>query len=192
MSSSRFKRTTCQTPSFVSSRAQKRGRGNEEPADALEPSFRLGLCKNRLFKILGIGKKCSIFKFSMTEDASSFVNGKQLDLFVSSLNLWPLPLTLERSSLIHMVGWVEMTGEVREKPKDSKEYNKKTLRLMEFVQNEDGKWVKKGVVTPKKGTEEGLDFEEEDEDEEEAKTERTPKGNRTPLGEQTHISTTSL
>ncbi|KAB1227292.1 hypothetical protein CJ030_MR1G016850 [Morella rubra] len=70
---------------------------------------------------------------------------------------------------------VEMTGEVQEKPKDSKEYNKKTLRLMGFVQNDDGEWVKKGVVTPKKG---GSDSE----DEEEADTERTPRGNRTPLG----------
>ncbi|KAB1228122.1 hypothetical protein CJ030_MR4G013724 [Morella rubra] len=45
---------------------------------------------------------------------------------------------------------VDMTGEVREKPKESKEYNKKTLRLMGFIQNEDGEWVRKGVVTPHK------------------------------------------
>ncbi|KAB1206103.1 Alanine--tRNA ligase [Morella rubra] len=31
-------------------------------------------------------------------------------------------------------------GEVREKPKESKEYNNKTFRLMGFMQNEDGEW----------------------------------------------------
>lgn len=43
---------------------------------------------------------------------------------------------------------VEVIGEVKEKPKESKECNKKTLRLMGFVENEDGDWVKKGVMTP--------------------------------------------
>ncbi|KAB1203353.1 hypothetical protein CJ030_MR8G016498 [Morella rubra] len=57
---------------------------------------------------------------------------------------------------------VDMTGEVREKPKESKEYNKKTLRLMGFMQNEDGEWVKKGVVTPQK-KEQGVLNEEESE-----------------------------
>ncbi|KAB1212379.1 hypothetical protein CJ030_MR5G020714 [Morella rubra] len=65
---------------------------------------------------------------------------------------------------------VDMTGKVREKFKDSKEYNKKTLRLMGFIQNEDGEWVKKGVVTPQKGSEQDSDSDEESEDEEEATT----------------------
>ena len=43
---------------------------------------------------------------------------------------------------------IDVTGEVKEKPKDSQEYNKKTLRLMGFMQSEDGEWVKKSVVTP--------------------------------------------
>ena len=43
---------------------------------------------------------------------------------------------------------VDITEEVKEKSKDSKEYNKKTLWLMGFIQNEDREWIKKGVVTP--------------------------------------------
>ncbi|KAB1219837.1 hypothetical protein CJ030_MR3G009479 [Morella rubra] len=47
---------------------------------------------------------------------------------------------------------------------------------MGFVQNDDGEWVKKGVVTPQKGGDSRSDSEEEDdEDEEEADTERTPQ-----------------
>ena len=45
---------------------------------------------------------------------------------------------------------------------------------MGFVQNGDGEWVKKGVVTPQKGGDSRSDSEEgDDEDEEEADTERT-------------------
>ncbi|KAB1223568.1 hypothetical protein CJ030_MR2G009167 [Morella rubra] len=87
---------------------------------------------------------------------------------------------------------VDMTGEVREKPKESKEYNKKTLRLMGFMQNEDGEWVKKGVVTPQKGGEGGLDSKEENDDEEATETDRIPTTTRTPMGEHTSISFPSL
>ncbi|KAB1228136.1 hypothetical protein CJ030_MR4G013738 [Morella rubra] len=43
---------------------------------------------------------------------------------------------------------VDMTGEVREKSKDSKKYNKKTLRLMGFVQNDDGEWIGSSSIFP--------------------------------------------
>ena len=53
---------------------------------------------------------------------------------------------------------------------------------MGFVQNGDGEWVKKGVVTPQKGGDSRSDSEEEDdEDEEEADTERTHMGEQTPI-----------
>ncbi|KAB1212411.1 hypothetical protein CJ030_MR5G023953 [Morella rubra] len=38
---------------------------------------------------------------------------------------------------------VDNDGDDHKKPKASKEYNQKTLRLMRFIQNEDGEWVKK-------------------------------------------------
>ncbi|KAB1228116.1 hypothetical protein CJ030_MR4G013718 [Morella rubra] len=51
MSSGRFKRTTHLMPSSVSSRARKRGRGNEEPPAAPEPSiYKSGLEQKRLGK----------------------------------------------------------------------------------------------------------------------------------------------
>ncbi|KAB1206076.1 hypothetical protein CJ030_MR7G009305 [Morella rubra] len=60
-----------------------------------------------------------------------------------------------------------------------------TFKADGFVQNDDGDWVKMGVViTKKRGS--------DSEDGEEADTERTPRGNRTPLGEQTPISTPPL
>ncbi|KAB1203470.1 hypothetical protein CJ030_MR8G006648 [Morella rubra] len=43
---------------------------------------------------------------------------------------------------------VDLTREVREPPKASKEYNQKTLKLMGFIQNEEGFWIKKTDVTP--------------------------------------------
>lgn len=49
---------------------------------------------------------------------------------------------------IFQVFEVDMGGEEREKTKTSKEYNKNTLRLMGFIENEEGEWVKKGVTTP--------------------------------------------
>ncbi|KAB1213071.1 hypothetical protein CJ030_MR5G019242 [Morella rubra] len=84
-------------------------------------------------------------------------------------------LSILRRILHHMA---DMTGEVREKPKESKENNKKTPRLMGFIQNDDREWVKKGVVTPQKGSAWDSDFEKESDDEEEATTERTPTGTR--------------
>ncbi|KAB1227015.1 hypothetical protein CJ030_MR1G014963 [Morella rubra] len=63
---------------------------------------------------------------------------------------------------------------------------------MGFMQNEDGEWVKKGVVTPQKGGEGGSDSEEEDNDEEATETDRTPTTTRTPMGEHTPISFPSL
>ncbi|KAB1223104.1 hypothetical protein CJ030_MR2G013663 [Morella rubra] len=55
---------------------------------------------------------------------------------------------------------LEMGGEEKENPKESKEYNKKTPMLMGFIENENGEWVKKGVVTPQKG---GPESNEDDE-----------------------------
>lgn len=46
---------------------------------------------------------------------------------------------------------IDMGGEERKRAKDSEEYNKKTLRFMGFIENEDGEWVKKGIVIPQKG-----------------------------------------
>ncbi|KAB1223154.1 hypothetical protein CJ030_MR2G016455 [Morella rubra] len=165
MSFGRSKRTTRETPSSVSSRAQKRIRGNEEPIDAPEPlSTGQGFVDVYVYLVK---LAYANFQHSMTEHASSLVNGKQLDLSVSSLNSLASAPNTGKKFFDPMVGWaatekkkqglpygmffthmfhvfeVEMTGEVQEKPKDSKEYNKKTLRLMGFVQNDDGEWVKK-------------------------------------------------
>ncbi|KAB1209857.1 hypothetical protein CJ030_MR6G013686 [Morella rubra] len=205
MSSCHSKRTTCETPSFVNSRARKRISRNEEPVDAPEPSiYRARLCKNKfvqdfrnrkviagrwvdfscfcesgldfkeMFDFQGwsifVNLKVDVYVYlvklayanflhSMTEHAFSLVNGEQLDLSMSSLNSLATATNIGKK-FFDLYGWME-------KPKDSKEYNKKTLRLMGFVQNDDGEWVKKGVVTPKKG---GSDYE----DEEEADTERLP------------------
>ncbi|KAB1205878.1 hypothetical protein CJ030_MR7G027937 [Morella rubra] len=62
---------------------------------------------------------------------------------------------------------VESNGEEREKPKVSREYNQKTLRLMGFVQNEDDEWVKKAVATPSQEIQKEDAEEDEDEAEEE-------------------------
>ncbi|KAB1203981.1 hypothetical protein CJ030_MR8G002124 [Morella rubra] len=163
--------------------------------------------------------KLSIFK---SEDANSYVNGKELDLSVASLNALASapndgkkffdahgwmgmsevePIDILRVVLDNLSEVIRPTAsdlstiegsyiiwEVREKPKESKEYNKKTLRLMGFMQNEDGEWVRKGVVTPQKGREGGSDSEEESEDEEEEATARTPMGTRTPIRENTPLS----
>ncbi|KAB1209543.1 hypothetical protein CJ030_MR6G018868 [Morella rubra] len=182
MSSSRSSR---QTPFFVSSRARKKGRSIEEPTPTPEAYiYRSGLCKNRFVQD---------FQNRKSEDATSYVNGKQLDLSITSLNslvpalnsgkkfsdvygwlgisevepidilrvvldnptlpnqfiedyiIWSaatekknprLPYGMFFTHMFHALE-VDLTGEVREKPKDSKEYNKKTLRLMGFIQNED-------------------------------------------------------
>ncbi|KAB1226330.1 hypothetical protein CJ030_MR1G002800 [Morella rubra] len=182
MSSSRSKRPAHQTPTSVSSRTRKKGRSTEEPAPTPEAAF-TGMsvfvnlkvdCYVYLVKLVYAN-----FQYSTSDDANSYVNGKQLDMSVASLNALASAPNVERSSLMPMDGWVDMTGEVREKPKESKEYNKKTLRLMGFMQNEDGEWVRKGVVTPQKGREGGSDSEEESEDEEEEATARTPMGTNT-------------
>lgn len=67
-----------------------------------------------------------------------------------------------------------MGGEEKERPKVSKEYNKKTLRLM-------GEWVKKGVVNPQKGAPESEEEDEEDDEDSEGAAE----------GEETTIPTPS-
>ncbi|KAB1215942.1 hypothetical protein CJ030_MR4G006346 [Morella rubra] len=77
---------------------------------------------------------------------------------------------------------VEVTGEVKEKPKETKEYNKKTLRLMGFVETDDGEWVRKGVVTPKK-----VDSKTEEEDEEGDDGVGDNDGDRTPMSDRTPV-----
>ncbi|KAB1226865.1 hypothetical protein CJ030_MR1G002648 [Morella rubra] len=69
---------------------------------------------------------------------------------------------------------VETNGEEREKPKVSREYNQKTLRLMGFVQNEDDEWVKKAVATPSQEIQEE-EAEEKDPEEVEPVTEYRPE-----------------
>ncbi|KAB1226781.1 hypothetical protein CJ030_MR1G022520 [Morella rubra] len=64
---------------------------------------------------------------------------------------------------------VDTNGEESKKPKVSREYNQKTLRLMGFVQNDDDQWVKKAVATPSQEIqkEEAEEEEAEEEDPEE-------------------------
>ncbi|KAB1206376.1 hypothetical protein CJ030_MR7G018893 [Morella rubra] len=221
MSSSRSKRPSHQTPSSISSRARKKGRGNKESTPTPEAYiYRSGLYKNRFVqdfrnrKVIArrwadfqwFSVVLANFQFSKSEDAISYVNGKQLDLSDSSLNSlasapnggkkfldaysWIGMSEIEPIDILSVVldnptlnMKVDLTGEVRRKLKDSKEYNKKTLRLMDFMQNEDGEWVKKGVVTPQTGCEWGSAYKEESEDEEEGDTERNPTGTRTSMGE---------
>lgn len=64
---------------------------------------------------------------------------------------------------------VETNGEDKEKPKASKEYNQKTLRLVDFVWNDDDEWVKKGVATRSQ------EFQEEEEAEKETEEEDAEK-----------------
>ncbi|KAB1206522.1 hypothetical protein CJ030_MR7G000022 [Morella rubra] len=194
MSSDRSKRTTRETPSSVSSRARKRISGNEEPVDAPEPSiYRAGLCKNKFVQDFRNRTVIAGRWVDFPWFCESGFDSKEMfdfqDMFVMYCLITRTPMNLGHLMLNHMkaatekkkqglpygmffthmfhVFEVELIGEVQEKPKDSKEYNKKTLRLMGFVQNDDGEWVKKGVVTPKKG---GSDSE----DEEETDTKRLP------------------
>ncbi|KAB1202895.1 hypothetical protein CJ030_MR8G022414 [Morella rubra] len=175
MSSSRSKRPAHQTPTSVSSRTRKKGKSTEEPAPTPEAAF-TGMsvfvnlkvdCYVYLVKLVYAN-----FQYSTSDDANSYVNGKQLDMSVASLNALASAPN-DGKKFFDAYGW---SGEVREKSKESKEYNKKTLRLMGFMQNEDEEWVRKGVVTPQKGREGGSDSEEESEDEEEEATARTPMG----------------
>ncbi|KAB1213238.1 hypothetical protein CJ030_MR5G022427 [Morella rubra] len=76
---------------------------------------------------------------------------------------------------------VEVTGEVRGKPKESKEYNKKTLRLMGFVETDNGECVRKVVVTPKK-----VDSKAEEEDKEGDDGAGDIEG--TPIADRSHMS----
>ncbi|KAB1213231.1 hypothetical protein CJ030_MR5G022420 [Morella rubra] len=203
MSSSRSKRPAHQTPTSVSSRTRKKGKSTEEPAPTPEAAF-TGMsvfvnlkvdCYVYLVKLVYAN-----FQYSTSDDANSYVNGKQLDMSVASLNAlasapndgkkffdaygWSgmskvepidiLRVVLDNPTLSEVIR--PTAREVREKSKESKEYNKKTLRLMGFMQNEDEEWVRKGVVTPQKGREGGSDSEEESEDEEEEATARTPMG----------------
>lgn len=69
---------------------------------------------------------------------------------------------------IFQVVKVDMGGKDQEKPKASKEYNKKTLRLMGFIENEDREWIKKRVATPQQSVTEDEDIEEKEDEEDEA------------------------
>lgn len=62
--------------------------------------------------------------------------------------------------------WSWYGEEEWEKTKASKEYNKKTLRLMGFIENDEGEWVKKGVTTPQQSVLEDEKADEEAEEEE--------------------------
>ncbi|KAB1205806.1 hypothetical protein CJ030_MR7G028009 [Morella rubra] len=149
------------------------------------------------------------FQYSKYDDATIYVNGKQLDLSVTSLNSlasapndgkkffdaygWMgmsevkpidiLKLVLDNPTLNEVIRPTASDLSIHrrilhhmgklEKNQKSKEYNKKTLRLMGFMQNEDGEWVRKGVVTPYKEGAGGSESEEESEDEKEEATTRT-------------------
>ncbi|KAB1219848.1 hypothetical protein CJ030_MR3G009490 [Morella rubra] len=175
------------------------------------------------------------FQYSKSEDATSYVNGKQLDMSVTTLislvsapnggnkffvaygwtgmseveTLDILRVVLDNPALNEIVRptAIELMGHRRLLhhmvcniilPRTGKfeyiifleifvMYNKKTLRLMGFMQYEDGEWVKKGVLTPQRGSESGSGYEEESEDEEEADTERAPSGTRTLMGEHSYL-----
>ncbi|KAB1201127.1 hypothetical protein CJ030_MR0G005040 [Morella rubra] len=118
------------------------------------------------------------FQFSKSEDADSYVNGKMLDLSSSSLNSlanapddgkkffenhgWAanekknqgLPYGMFFTRVFQILE-IDLGGEVRVPPMDSREYNHKTLKLMGFQQNTDGVWVKKADATPQKRSHRG-------------------------------------
>ncbi|KAB1213181.1 hypothetical protein CJ030_MR5G021759 [Morella rubra] len=148
MSSSRSKLPLIKRPP-LSVQGQKKGRSTEEPAPTPEAC---------IYSESGFDFK-EMFEF---QGWVALVNLK-VDCYVYLVKLGSL-WNVFHSHVSCLE--VDLTGEVREKPKESKEYNKKTLRLMGFMQNEDGEWVRKGVVTPQKGGR-GSESEEESEDEEE-------------------------
>ncbi|KAB1206923.1 hypothetical protein CJ030_MR7G008161 [Morella rubra] len=134
------------------------------------------------------------FQFSKSEDADSYVNGKILDLSSSSLNsLANAPddgkkffenhgwVGLSEVDPLHILRILEVDlgGEVRVPPMDTREYNHKTLKLMGFQQTKDGDWIKKADATPQKRSHKGSASEAQSEDEEEAAFTRTP-ATRTP------------
>ncbi|KAB1223365.1 hypothetical protein CJ030_MR2G016104 [Morella rubra] len=143
-------RSKCVTFQAESSRARKKARKTEEPSKASEIQFFwIGLHQNRFAKDFQHRKvflrKCVLFS-RFSKHGSDF---KEM---------------FDYQGWSNFVELNELGGEERDELKVSKEYNKKTIQLMGFIENAEGEWVKKGVVT-QKGVLESREDDEVEEDE---------------------------
>jgi outer membrane murein-binding lipoprotein Lpp len=87
---------------------------------------------------------------------------------------------------------VSIVGEVKEKPKIFQEYNEKTLKLMGYMKNDEGLWIKKGAGASHMVEERGSESEDESADEAEVEaTDRVPMTAGTPPRERPPVHATT-